>query len=150
MLVVERLCDLAGLEGRSLGRSSWHLIDQQRIDTFAAATGDDQWIHTDPERALRELGGPTIAHGYLTLSMIPVFMYEIMVVKSVKRMINYGANRVRFVSPVSAGARIRGEAGLVKSTGKDDILMATFAVTIEIEGAERPAAVAETITVFYE
>ena len=150
MLVVERLRDLEMLAGSSLGRSSWHLIDQQRIDSFAAATGDDQWIHTDPERALKELGGPTIAHGYLTLSMIPVFMYEIVMVKSVKRMINYGANRIRFVSPVSAGARIRGEAGLVKSTSKDDMLMAAFAVTIEVEGAVKPAVVAETITVFYE
>ncbi len=150
MLVVERLGDLAGLAGSSLGRSSWHLIDQQRIDSFAAATGDDQWIHTDPVRALQELGGPTIAHGYLTLSMIPVLMYEIVMVKSVKRMINYGANRIRFVSPVPAGARIRGEASLVKSTRKDDMLIAACAVTIEIEGVAKPAVVAETITLFYE
>jgi acyl dehydratase len=150
MLILDRLGDLVRLEGQMLGRSSWHPIDQARIDNFARATGDDQWIHTDPARTLAELGEPTIAHGFLTLSMIPVVMYEIVMVKSVTRMINYGANRIRFVAPVPAGTRIRGHAKLARATHKANQLSAVFEVTIEIEGSDKPAVIAEIITMFYE
>ncbi len=149
MQVFDTLADLSAFRGQ-VGPSSWHVIEQTRIDRFAEATGDDYWIHTDPERAARELGGPTIAHGYLTLSMIPVIMYEMMTVKNLRQMLNYGSNRVRFMAPVAAGSRIRGRARLVKSTARDKALMAAFEVTIEIEGSDKPALVAETLTMFYE
>jgi acyl dehydratase len=150
MLILDRLSDLAARQGETLGRSSWHLIDQERIDRFAAATGDDQWIHTDPARTWRELGRTTVAHGYLTLAMIPVIMYEIVMVKSARRVINCGANRIRFVAPVAAGSRIRGEVRLVKAVSTADLLSAVFEITVEIEGGAKPALVAEIITLFHE
>jgi len=149
MQVFDTLAELAAFEAQ-LGPGSWHVIDQARIDRFAEATGDDYWIHIDPQRAARELGGPTIAHGYLTLSMIPVIMYELMTVKSVVQMLNYGSNRVRFMAPVAAGSGIRGRARLKNSSVREKALMAAFEVTIEIEGSDKPALVAETLTMFYE
>lgn len=149
MQIFDTLAGLAAFHGQ-LGPSPWHVIDQTRIDRFAEATGDDYWIHIDPERAARELGGPTIAHGYLTLSMIPVMMYEMMTVKNLRQMLNYGSNRVRFMAPVPVGSRIRGRARLKKITASDKALLAAFEVTIEIEGGDKPALVAETLTMFYE
>lgn len=99
---------------------------------------------------MRELGQTTIAQGYLTLAMIPVIMYEIVMVTSAKRVINCGANRIRFVAPVPAGSRIRGEARLVKAVSKADLLSAVFEITVEIEGGAKPALIAEIITLFHE
>jgi len=115
MRVFPRLSDLAAEQGRLLGTSSWLEMSQDRIDLFADATEDHQWIHVDPQRAQAELGQSTIAHGYLTLSLIPHFMGEIMRVESATRIVNYGAERIRFLSMVPAGARVRGALTLQRA-----------------------------------
>ena len=133
-----------------LGASSWTDLSQDRIDKFAEVTGDFQWIHVDPERTKSELGMTTIAHGYLTLALLPLFLGEVVSVKSVKRMINYGANKTRFLSPVPAGSRVRGRVTLDDAELEGDMLRAAFGVSVEIEGAEKPALYAQTITLMYE
>ncbi len=144
------LAELAELRDTEIGFSDWLEISQDRIDMFADATGDHQWIHVDPDRTRRELSMSTIAHGYLTLSLIPKFSQEILAVKSVARAINYGANKVRFMSMVPVGSRLRGRLFLNKAVLGSGTLRTTSTVTVEIEGAEKPALVAETITLFYE
>jgi acyl dehydratase len=137
--------------GTEVGVSDWIEVTQQRIDQFAEATGDEQWIHIDVERAARELPGrTTIAHGLLTLSLAPSFVRSVMGVKGIKNTLNYGANRIRYLSPVPAGSKLRGrisiaEADEMPSNG----LRVTYGITIEIEGAKRPACVAEMIAVHY-
>jgi len=148
--VFKTLQELAERTGRELGISEWVEIDQQRIDRFAIATDDHQWIHIDPERVSRELGTPTIAHGYLTLSLVPRFMYEIVVIESVRRSVNYGANKLRFTNTVHAGSRVRGRVHLSSTEFASGSLRAVTDMTVEIEGEEKPALVAELITLFYE
>ena len=150
MTVFKTLEAFAETVGRPIGPSSWVEVTQQRIDAFAAATGDDQWIHIDPERTQRELGTVPMAHGYLTLSLIPCFVYELVVIESLKRSINYGCDRVRFVTMVPAGARLRGSVVLKKAVRDPGALRAHATVTVEMDGAQRPALVADTITLFYE
>ncbi len=150
MKVYRTLAELAADEGRELGISGWVDITQDRIDTFAEATGDRQWIHTDPERARAELGMPTIAHGYLTLSLVPRFFQEIVTVESVKRMINYGANKIRFTGMVPSGSRLRGRITLSKAVLSPNSLRTISTVVAECEGARKPALSAEVITLFYE
>lgn len=150
MRVFARLSDLAAEEGNELGTSSWADMPQSRIDLFAEATDDHQWIHVDPHRTRSELGLPTIAHGYLTLSMIPRFMAEIFRVESATRIINYGANRVRFLNMVPAGSRIRGTMRLERADLSNGYLRTTSEVSVEIEGESKPALVAEVIMLFYE
>ncbi|QYB02521.1 p-hydroxycinnamoyl-CoA hydratase [Rhodococcus sp. USK10] len=149
---VATLADLAALEGTSLGTSSWIDIPQQRIDTFADATGDHQWIHVDPERARAEspFGGP-IAHGYLTLSLIIPMWDEILTVDSVTMAVNYGLNKVRFTNPVPAEGRVRLSATLqsVEELPKGGVQV-TVAGQIELEGSERPAVVVEAVYRFFE
>ncbi|WP_280434860.1 p-hydroxycinnamoyl-CoA hydratase [Nocardia carnea] len=149
---VATLADLAALEGQSLGTSSWFEIPQQRIDTFAAATDDHQWIHTDPERAQAEspFGGP-IAHGYLTLSLIIPMWDEVLTVDSVTMAVNYGLNKVRFTNPVPAGGRVRLNATLRKleELPKGGMQL-TIGAEIELDGAQRPAVVAEAVYRFFE
>ncbi|SEC36877.1 p-hydroxycinnamoyl-CoA hydratase [Rhodococcus koreensis] len=149
---VATLADLAALEGTSLGTSSWIDIPQQRIDTFADATDDHQWIHVDPERARAEspFGGP-IAHGYLTLSLIIPMWDEILTVDSVTMAVNYGLNKVRFTSPVPAEGRVRLSATLqsVEQLPKGGVQV-TVAGQIELEGSERPAVVVEAVYRFFE
>jgi acyl dehydratase len=125
-------------------------MTQSRIDLFADATEDHQWIHTDPVRAEAELGQPTIAHGYLTLSLIPHFMAEIMQVESARRIINYGAERIRFLNMVPSGARVRGTINLQRADLNNGCLRANCEVVVEIEGAAKPALVAEVIMLLYE
>ena len=143
--------DLKGLVGQEIGVSDWVTINQDRIDKFADATGDHQWIHVDVERAKKEMpGGGTIAHGYLTLSLIPMLMSQIITYKDVGSRVNYGSNKVRFTNMVKAGSRVRARYVLkavdpVKNNG----LQMTNEVTIEIEGQDRPACIAETISVAY-
>ncbi len=144
------LKDYAAEQGNEIGVSDWMVIDQDRINKFAEATGDYQWIHVDPERAQRELGMSTIAHGYLTMSLLVKFVQEIFEVKSVTRAINYGVNKVRFMTMVPVDSRIRGRAKLIRGSLGSDSLRAISEVTIEIEGGKRPAMVAETITLMYE
>lgn len=144
------LADYAAAEGTEIGVSDWVRVDQDRIDRFADATGDHQWIHVDPERTRAELGMPTIAHGYLTLALVPKFVGEIVAVKSVKRALNYGSNKIRFTNMVPAGSRLRGRLFLTRSVLGERTLRTVSTVTVDIEGEERPALVAETITLFEE
>lgn len=150
MIVFPNLSAFSATLGNEIGVSSWTEVSQQRIDHFADVTGDHQWIHTDPERARRELGMTTIAHGYLTLSLMAGFLGEVFAVTSVKRMINYGCNKVRFLNPVPAGSRVRGRVMLCKAVLDGGMLRATLGVSVEIEGQEKPALHAEVITLMYE
>jgi len=140
--------DLPGLIGEEMGVSEWVVVDQDRVNLFADATGDHQWIHIDVERANREMGGP-IAHGYLTLSLIPFLGAGIMRITGVTRGINYGSDKVRFTNMVRVGKRVRMRQKLLNVQPKAGGLQITNECTIEIEGEDRPACVAETISVVY-
>ena len=148
--VFETPADLKNAIGKQLGVSDWLEIDQQRIDKFADATGDHQWIHVDPARAKNGPFGTTIAHGYLTQSLVNYFLPQIVEVHGISMGVNYGANRIRFPAPVRVGSRIRGSAELlgVEET-KDGGVQATIRVTVEIEGSERPGCVIDTISRYY-
>jgi len=137
--------------GAEVGVSDWLEINQDRIDKFADATGDEQWIHVDPERAAREMpGGKTIAHGLLSLSLIPMFMRQIIGLKGLRNTLNYGANKIRYLTPVPAGSRLRGRVSILEAQDvPPNALRVTYKVTIEIEGGERPACVAEVIGQHY-
>jgi acyl dehydratase len=150
MKVYQRLGDFAADKGAELGVSKWIEIPQSRIDDFADATGDHQWIHVDPARTHAELGMPPIAHGYLSLSLIPSVMYELFRVDGAKRIVNYGANRLRFTNTVPAGSRVRGRLRLHDADLSDGCLRAILEATVEIEGQTKPALVAELIMLFYE
>jgi acyl dehydratase len=152
MRIFKDFKELEAAVGTEVGVSDWVEVTQQRIDQFAQATGDEQWIHVDVERAARELPGRrTIAHGLLTLSLAPYFVRSVMGVKGIRNTLNYGANRIRYLSPVPAGSRLRGritiaEADEMPSNG----LRVTYSITVEIEGGKRPACVAEMIAVHYQ
>ena len=132
--------------GRHLGYGDWLLIDQQRIDAFAEATGDHQWIHVDPERAAAGPFGAPIAHGYLTLSLSNLFLPQILEVTGFAAGVNYGTNRVRFPAPVPVGSRVRGGAELTDVADVPGGLQTTMTITIEVEGASKPACVIESIS----
>jgi len=151
MLTIEKPKDIFQHIGTELGPSEWLTVTQDMIDKFAEATGDHQWIHVDVERAKRELpGGKTIAHGYLTLSLLPRLAPTLMKITGRSRGVNYGSNKVRFISPVPAGSRIRLRQRLVNAEEtKDKGVRITSEMTIEVEGSERPAMVAETMGVVY-
>jgi acyl dehydratase len=134
--------------GTDLGTSGWITVDQQRIDRFADATDDHQWIHVDPERAAVGPFGGTIAHGYLSLSLLAPLMFELLDVAACALVVNAGSDRVRFLTPVRAGCRVRARATVAGAERVTSGIRARTAVTVEIEGAERPALVAETLTVF--
>ena len=143
--------DLASLAGQEIGVSEWVQIDQDRINKFADATGDHQWIHVDVERAKKEMpGGKTIAHGYLTLSLIPMLGAQILRVTGVSRGINYGSNKLRFTNTVPVGSKVRARQKLVNVEPRAGGLQMTNEMTIEIEGQDRPACVAETISLIYK
>lgn len=150
MREIESIEDLQQLLGQELGVSDWLLIDQERINKFADATGDYQWIHLDAARARQELpGGTTIAHGYLIVALLPMLTARIYQVKNSSRRLNYGSNRVRFTNSVTTGSRIRARQRLkTLEPFKGSGVQATFEITVEIDGQQRPACVAETITVF--
>lgn len=135
--------------GQVIGASDWLTVDQATIDGFARATGDLQWIHIDPERCRRELGSPTVAHGYLVLSLIARFSYEAYSVKGISRAINYGSDKVRYLAPVHPGSELRGVFRLIKAERQGERIKVTNEVTVEMRGAERPALVAEVISLFY-
>ncbi len=141
---------LLGLDGTDLGTTGWTTVEQQRINEFADATGDHQWIHVDVERAAAEspFGGP-IAHGYLTLSLVNLFLPDLVTVEEFSMGVNVGLERVRFTSPVPSGARIRGRGQVVSVTEEKGGVQAVVRVTVEIEGADRPACVADTISRFF-
>jgi acyl dehydratase len=151
MLEVERPADLAQYAGKEIGISDWYTVSQEQIDKFADATGDHQWIHVDVERAKREMpGGKTIAHGWLTLSLVPRLASTIYRVKHRSRGLNYGANRVRFTGMVPAGSRIRLRLKIKSVDKVEGGVRVTSESTMEVEGAERPALVAETIGVVFD
>ncbi|WP_420429232.1 MaoC family dehydratase [Algiphilus sp.] len=136
--------------GQTLGTSAWVQIAQERINTFADATDDHQWIHVDPERAKEGPFGAPIAHGYLTLSLVSRFLPEIIEVRGMRMGVNYGCNKVRFPNVVKAGARIRGHGEMLEAElTKDGGVQAVIRVTVEIEGEDRPACVADTISRYY-
>jgi acyl dehydratase len=151
MLEVERPGDLAAYVGKEIGVSDWYTVTQEQIDKFADATGDHQWIHVDVERAKREMpGGKTIAHGWLTLSLVPRLAHTIYHVKRRSRGINYGANRVRFTGPVPAGSRIRLRQKIKSVEPVEGGVRVTSESTVEIEGGPRPVLVAETISMTFD
>jgi acyl dehydratase len=143
------LAELAGHVGQPLGTSDWVQIDQARINAFADATGDHQWIHVDPERARAGPFGAPIAHGFLTLSLLPMLFDSGFAIADVTMGVNYGLNRVRFVSPVPAGSRVRAHFKLLAFEplpGPRFGAQMTVEATIELEGAPKPACVAETVS----
>ena len=149
---VESVDALRAHVGQRLGSSEWMVVDQAMIDRFAEATGDHQWIHVDVERAKREMpGGRTIAHGYLTLSLLPRLNADVYTIKSRKRGVNYGSNKVRFTAPVPSGSRVRGHLALkaIEPMGNGCSRLVTEA-NVEVEGRDRPALVAETLSLVYE
>lgn len=146
-LVLEHAGDLAAhVGGPPLGTSDWILLDQSKIDTFAALTGDDHWIHVDVERAAREMPqGKTIVHGFLVLSLIPFLQRGVYTIRQRGKGLNYGCNRVRFTAPVPVGSRVRLRQSVLACVRTEAATRLTFESTLEIEGEDRPALVAETL-----
>ncbi len=143
------LDELSGHVGEHLGYSDYRVVTQEQVDRFADATGDHQWIHVDPERAAAGPFGGTIAHGYLTLSLIPVLVGALLRVGGVSMGVNYGSNRVRFTSPVRVGSEVRAGATLASVEEVAGGVQVALEVTVEVRGQEKPACVAETLTRFY-
>lgn len=141
--------ELPGAIGRDLGHSAWLTIDQERIDLFARATDDHQWIHVDPQRAKDGPFGTCIAHGYLTLSLVNKFLPEIVEVRGIAMGVNVGTERLRFPAPVPVGSRIRGHGELISATEKKGGIQAVIRVTVEIEGSEKPACIVDTISRYF-
>lgn len=141
--------EMLAATGQSLGFSDWLEIDQQRIDLFADATGDHQWIHVDPVRASEGPFGGTVAHGYLTLSLVNLFLPQIVRVEGARMGVNYGCDRIRFPAPVKVGSRVRGVGELTKVEPLAEGVQMTVRVTVEIEDGERPGCVVDTISRFY-
>lgn len=146
MKVFGNVDEFAAAVGSDLGVSEWVTVDQERINTFADATDDHQWIHVDPDRARAEspFGAP-IAHGFLTLSLLPVLWHQLYEVRGITLAVNYGLGKVRFISPVPAGSRVRASATVVDVVPLAGAVQATLSTTIEIEGVDKPAAVVESI-----
>ena len=142
----ERLTELAELVGQEIGLSDWLLVDQARIQGFADATDDQQWIHTSPERAAAGPFGGTIAHGFLTLSLLPVFFDTGFKVTETRMGINYGLNKVRFPAPVPVNSRLRGRFKHFNFDAIEGGVQLSIEVTVEIEGKSKPACVAESLT----
>jgi acyl dehydratase len=141
--------ELLGAVGRKLGASEWLTIDQARVNQFADATGDHQWIHVDPERAKSGPFGATIAHGYLTLSLVNLFLPQLLEVRGTSMGVNYGCDKVRFPAPVKVGSRVRGVGEVFAAEEvKGGAVQVTVRVSVEIEGGDRPACVADTISRF--
>lgn len=150
MYVIKSIEDAKALEGKEVGLSDWILIDQERINRFAEATGDFQWIHVDIERARRELpAGKTIAHGYLTLSLIPALTGDFVRVENLTRALNFGCNKVRFYTMVPVGSRVRARATVKQARQRAGALHLLSEVRIEVEGERKPACVAETLGMYF-
>ena len=143
------LGDLAGLVGGRVGISRWHTVTQKQVDLFAEATGDHQWIHNDPERARSGPFGTAIAHGYLTLALAPMLLWDVLEVTGTSRMVNYGIGKVRFPAPVPVGSRVRMAVDLIAAEASTDWVQASFALTFEVEDLVKPACVAEILFRYY-
>ena len=150
LAVFDRLADMHPLVGQEIAVSDWVTITQERINQFAEATGDHQWIHVDVERAKNSPFKSTIAHGFLTLSLIPCFSEPSIKVKSIRMGVNYGLNKVRFTNPVKVNSRVRGRFVLKAFDPIEGGAQVTMNVTVEIEGQDKPACVAESISRRYE
>jgi acyl dehydratase len=141
--------DLVGAEGTQLGPTEWLLIDQERVNGFAEVTGDHQWIHVDVERAKDGPFGGTIAHGYLTMSLVNYFLPQLIEVQGFAHAVNVGADRLRFLAPVKVGSRIRGVGEIVGVEEVKGAIQSIVRVTVEIEGADKPACVVDTISRYF-
>jgi len=144
--VFKSTADMLASAGMALGTTEWVLIDQARIDLFAEATGDHQWIHVDPVRAAEGPFGCTVAHGYLTLSLANLFLPQLMQVQNMQMGVNYGCDRVRFPAPVKVGSRVRGRGEVIMAEQVGAAVQQTVRVTVEIEGADRPGCVVDTVS----
>jgi acyl dehydratase len=142
------LDELVAAEGSELGPTDWLEITQDRVNLFADATDDHQWIHVDPERAESGPFGGTIAHGLLTLSLLPYFTHQLYTVGNIAMAINYGYDKVRFITPVPVGAQVRARAQITSVSRLENAVQATVAVTVELDGATKPAAIAQSIVRF--
>lgn len=145
MKVFEDLNEFAAAQGSQLGPTEWMEISQDRVNLFADATDDHQWIHVDPEKAADGPFGGTIAHGLLTLSLLPHFSHDLYRVDGISLAVNYGYNKVRFITPVKVGSRIRARGEVTAINQLESAVQATTTITVEIEGSDKPAAVAESI-----
>ncbi len=150
MITIATIADAQALVGDEIGVSSWYTVSQQKIDLFAEATGDDQWIHTDPERAAREMpGGKTIAHGYMTLALIPKLTSEFVQFEGLQRTINFGCNKVRFSAMVCSGDRVRIRTTVEMARQRAGALYLVSAHRIEVEGQRKPACTADSIGLYF-
>ena len=149
MVLIGTFADLRARLGTELAVSDWLLVDQARIDAFAATTGDDQWIHVDPARAAQSPLGGTIAHGFLTLSLMSTLLRHTLAFPPLRMAINYGLNRVRFIAPVRSGARIRARITPAAIEDAGGGLQVTWSITIEAEGGDKPCAVVEWLVRYY-
>jgi acyl dehydratase len=149
MKTYRNLAELEGLVGSPLGTSDWLSVDQSRIDRFAAVTGDDQWIHIDPVRAAAGMFGTTVAHGFLTLSLLPYFVRSAYKLEGARMSVNYGLNRVRFPAPVPVGSRLRAHYKLTSLERIDGGVQVVTEATIEREGQGKPVCVAELVSRHY-
>lgn len=148
--IIEDLEELKGMVGQEIGVSDWISISQERVNTFADATGDHQWIHVDPERAKKESPyGGAIAHGYLTLSLAPYFLQQIMDIKKKRMGVNYGLNKVRFPAPVPVPGKLRMRADMAEAEEIKGGIQAVIKFTFEVEGQEKPSCIAEAIFRYY-
>ena len=149
VVVIDKPADLLGMVGTKMGPTGWIKVEQNRVDGFAEVTGDHQWIHVDAERAKSGPFGGTIAHGYLTMSMINLFLPELMEVRGFAHAVNVGLDRLRFLAPVITGSRIRAASEIVSAEEIKGAIQAIVRVTIEIEGSEKPALIADTISRYF-
>lgn len=148
--IIRTIEDARALVGQEIGVSDWVTVDQARINQFASATDDQQWIHTDPDRARTELpGGKTIAHGYLLISLMPHLMESVVKMPTLQRAINYGMNKVRFKNPVPAGSRVRMRIRVLQAQKRAGALQVILENTLEVEGQDKPAFVAEVIAMYF-
>ena len=145
MPVEMTLAELEASDERDLGVSEWRTIDQKHIDLFADATGDHQWIHVNPEMAAQGPFGTTVAHGYLSLSLLPALLSEVMTLTDAKMGVNYGTDKIRFTAPVPVGSKVRAKARLLNSERRGDGILYKVGVEVEIDGRDKPALVGEVL-----
>ncbi|MEU4834031.1 MaoC family dehydratase [Streptosporangium sp. NPDC023615] len=148
MRIFANITEIKAAVGEHLGHTDWHEVTQEQVNLFADATHDHQWIHVDVEKAAQGPFGATIAHGYLSLSLLPFFMSQLFRVNGLAMGINYGLNKVRFPSPIPVGSRIRAGAELIDLKGTPSGYLSNMRMTVEIEGRDKPACVAETLSLY--
>ena len=146
--ILEQPADLLDMVGQNLGTTEWMKVTQQQVDLFADATGDRQWIHTDAERAAKGPFKGTIAHGYLTLSLTPTVIAQVLEIRELTAALNYGLNKVRFPAPVRVGAQVRAAVTVASAQQKTSGVESVFKLTYEIDGEARPACVADVIVLY--